>query len=110
MSTPVEAPAKVEVRDPSPLESKKFLAFLLSEITSKVLLGAGLWVLMGHPGAEGTGLWWWMCVLTVCTVFLEVGAILGIAYVDRFVRVAKIAAQAAKPGKVLEDATEPGEG
>jgi F0F1-type ATP synthase assembly protein I len=110
MSTPVEAPTKVEVRDPSPLESKKFLAFLIAEITSKVLLGAGLWILKDHLGAEGTGLWWWMCVLTVCTVFLEIGAILGIAYVDRFVRVAKIAAQAAKPGKAVGTALEDGEG
>ena len=63
---------------------------MIAEITSKILLGAGLWVVKDHLGSEGTGLWWWMITMTVCVTFLEVGSILGIAYVDKYVRVAQI--------------------
>ena len=79
-------------RDTGPMSSKKFLAYLVAELTSKALLAGGLWVLKGHLDENGVGLWWWMITLTICVTFLEVGAILGIAYVDKFVRVAQITA------------------
>jgi hypothetical protein len=79
-------------RDTGPMSSKKFLAFLFASSTSKALLASGLYVLKDNVAAEGLGLWWWMITLTICVSFLEVGAILGIAYVDKFVRVAQITA------------------
>ena len=82
----------VPVKDSGPMESKKFLALVWASTTSKFLLGCGLYVLRGHVDAAGLGLWWWMITLTICVSFLEVGGILGIAYVDRFVRVAQITA------------------
>jgi hypothetical protein len=82
----------VQARDTGPMGSKKFLAFLFASSTSKVLLAAGLFVLKDNVAVEGLGLWWWMITMTICVSFLEVGAILGIAYVDKFVRVAQITA------------------
>ena len=80
--------------EPVPMQSKKFLAYLISEVTSKILLGAGLFILKGHLDQGSAWFWWWMMTLTICVTFLEVGAILGIAYVDRFVKVARITAKA----------------
>tara|TARA_R110000824_G_scaffold29497_6_gene98153 strand:+ start:979 stop:1305 length:327 start_codon:yes stop_codon:yes gene_type:complete len=88
---PAVTPVPAEpVRDTGPLTSKKFLAYALAELSSKFLIGMGLWVLKDNLTDGAHGLWWWMITLTVCTVFLEVGTILGIAYVDKFVRVAQI--------------------
>ena len=84
----------VQAKDTGPMSSKKFLAFLFASSTSKALLAAGLYVLKDNVQAEGLGLWWWMITMTICVSFLEVGAILGIAYVDKFVRVAQITANA----------------
>jgi hypothetical protein len=82
----------VQARDTGPMSSKKFLAYLVAELTSKLLLGAGLYVLKDHLDEQSAWMWWWMMTLTICVTFLEVGAILGIAYVDKFVRVAQITA------------------
>jgi hypothetical protein len=84
----------VKIRDTGPMSSKKFIALMWASTTSKFLLGAGLYVLKDHVDAAGLGLWWWMITLTICVTFLEVGGILGIAYVDKFVRVAQITANA----------------
>lgn len=77
-------------RDTGPLGSKKFLAYFVAELTSKALLFAGLYILKDHLDESAIWAWSWMLTLTVCSVFLEVGAILGIAYVDKFVRVAQV--------------------
>jgi hypothetical protein len=81
-----------QVRDTGPLQSKKFLAYLIAELTSKILLACGLFILKDQF-VEGTVWhWWWMITMTICVVFLEVGTILGIAYVDKFVRTAQVLA------------------
>lgn len=72
------------VKDTAPLGSKKFLAYLIAELTSKALLAGGLYILKDHLESQAIWAWSWMMTLTVCSVFLEVGAILGIAYVDKF--------------------------
>jgi hypothetical protein len=82
------------VRDTGPWTSKKFIAYVIAELTSKLLLAMGLLILKDHLDEQSMGLWWWMITLTICVTFLEVGAILGIAYVDKFVRVAQITAAA----------------
>ena len=82
----------------SPMQSRKFLLYLISELTSKILLGAGLFYMKDQLHEGSVWFWWWMITLTICVTFLEVGAILGIAYVDRFVKVARIANQG--PGKL----------
>lgn len=77
-------------KDTGPLGSKKFLAYFVAELTSKALLFTGLYILKDHLDERAIWAWSWMMTLTICSVFLEVGAILGIAYVDKFVRVAQI--------------------
>ena len=98
--------AKQPVRDSSPLQSRKFLAYLISEFTSKILIGIGLFMLRGHFEDAGIGMWWWMITLTICVTFLEVGAILGISFVDAFVHTAQALAGALNRG-VPEDKEEP---
>ena len=96
----------VPVKDTGPMGSKKFLALIWASSTSKFLLCCGLYVLKDHVDAAGLGLWWWMITLTICVSFLEVGGILGIAYVDRFVRVAQITASQ-NPFKIGGSSAEP---
>ena len=79
-------------KDTGALGSKKFIAYFLAEITSKMLLAAGLYILKDHLDEQAFWAWSWMMTLTVCCVFLEVGAILGIAYVDKYIRTAQIMA------------------
>lgn len=96
--------------DSAPLQSKKFLAYLISELTSKLLLGAGLYILKDHLVDSSVWFWWWMMTMTICVTFLEVGAILGIAYVDQFVKVAALASKGPRgssPESTEDEKTEP---
>lgn len=96
--------------DSAPLQSKKFLAYLISEFTSKLLLGAGLYILKDRIEQSSVWFWWWMMTLTICVTFLEVGAILGIAYVDQFVKVAALASKGPRgssPESTEDEKTEP---
>jgi len=48
--------------------------------------------------------------MTICVTFLEVGAILGIAYVDQFVKVAALASKGPRgssPESTEDEKTEP---
>ena len=84
--------AIMSAHEKTPLSSKKFLAFIVSEVTWKIVMAMGLWMLRGHLSDATAWVWWWMMTATICVTFLEVGTILGLAYVDRFVRVAAITA------------------
>ena len=76
----------------SPLRSKKFLAFLLSEITWKLLAGAVLaWA--WNTDAIEFHAFIVLLVIVILAAFVEVGFILGQAGLDRFVRLATIAAK-----------------
>jgi hypothetical protein len=65
----------------TPLQSKKFLAYLLSNISTKALL---FWMI--YKGAPD--------LVTITTItaaaFIDVGYILGQAALDKYVRVASI--------------------
>ncbi len=71
-----------------------------------MLLAAGLFFMRDQVHQSSIWFWWWMMTLTICVTFLEVGAILGIAYVDRFVNVARITAQGPN-GKPPEETSSP---
>jgi hypothetical protein len=77
-----------------PLESKKFLAFLIGELTWKAVLVVALVVF--HKDFAGVGAWaWWFMISVVVTAgFTEVGYIGGQAWLDKYVRVAEIARNA----------------
>ncbi len=68
------------------LQSKKLLAYLIAEFTWKMLLGITLW----RDPSEGAFPRWALITMVIVTGFLEVGYILGQAYVDRFVRATRL--------------------
>lgn len=84
--------------DKSPLQSKKFLAYLLAEATWKLILAITLWttkdVLIARADIDGggVGLWAFMLAIVLVAGFIEAGFILGQAALDKYVRVASIAA------------------
>jgi len=80
----------------SPLQSKKFLAFLVSELTSKVL---AVLVLLWGKDAIPHQIWAILLAIIVVSGFIAAGYIVGQASLDKFVRVARIAAGA---GQVLK--------
>jgi len=65
----------------APLQSKKFLAYLLSNTGSKILL---LWMVSNNTSD--------LAIITTVTAaaFIDVGYILGQAALDKYVRVATI--------------------
>ncbi|NBR00420.1 MAG: hypothetical protein EBT79_02490 [Actinobacteria bacterium] len=68
------------------LQSKKLLAYLIAELTWKGLLGIALW----RDPSEGAFPRWTLITMVVVTGFLEVGYILGQAYVDQFVHATRL--------------------
>ncbi len=73
-----------------PLESKKFLAYLVAEFTWKgVIIG---FLSASENQFESVGRWAWLFMLSIVVTagFVEVGYIGGQAWLDRYVRVAEI--------------------
>ncbi len=75
----------------SPLASKKFLAYLLAELTWKALLGLMLIVFREEVTDVGVWAWWVMLTIVIVAGFVEVGFIGGQAWLDKYVRVAGMA-------------------
>jgi len=73
----------------SPLRSKKFLAFMVAEITWKLVM---LCVLFWGREVIPHQIWLILLALTLVTGFVEVGYIIGQSSLDKFVRVAGIVA------------------
>lgn len=74
----------------SRLSSKKFLAFLVAEATWKLLIGL---LLMKGPEMPLTA-WWISLAMVITAGCLELGYIGGQAWLDRYVRLAEIGADA----------------
>ena len=74
-----------------PTESKKFLAYIISEITWKIILLAALLIFHDEFAEVGAMAWWFMMSVVVTAGFVEIGYIGGQAWLDRYVRVAEIA-------------------
>ena len=92
---------KSSEHDKSPLSSKKFLAYLFSNIVMKI------YAFFATMRGEGD-----IVVMTaiISTTFLDVGYILGQASLDRYVRVAEIMAGDRKPEDKPKDAATTSEG
>lgn len=67
----------------SPTKSRKFLAYLLAEAGWKLLIAGGLASAERHDLSAGA--WTLLWTMTATAGLLEVGYILGQAYVDRYV-------------------------
>lgn len=94
----------------SHLQSKKFVAFLIAEIGWKITLVAALLVWKDNLTALGSGAWGLLLAIVVTAGFVEAGFILGQAALDKYTRVAEIAAGVAKgtlPGTVADTSTTP---
>jgi hypothetical protein len=74
-----------------PLESKKFLAYLISEITWKLVLVIALVVLREDFKDVGVWAWGFLMTIVITAGFTEIGYIGGQAWLDRYVKVAEIA-------------------
>lgn len=82
----------------APLQSKKFLAYLLSNIGSKTLL---FWMVSKDtPG---------LVVITTITAaaFIDIGYILGQAALDKYVRVASLEKETKSPAESSEEKAKP---
>lgn len=80
-----------------PLESKKFLAFLIAEVSWKAVLIVALIVFHDDFKDVGAWAWWFMMTIVVTAGFAEIGYIGGQAWLDRYVRVAEIARNTKNP-------------
>jgi hypothetical protein len=74
----------------SPLSSKKFVAYLLAEITWKLILVVALFTFKTQLSDASVWGWWFMITTVVIAGFIEVAFIGGQAWLDKYVRVATI--------------------
>lgn len=84
----------------TPLASKKFIAYLVAEATWKLLLAMGIAGAMqtlsqGH--SVPVWFFWVLLCITIIAGFVEAGFIGGQAWLDKYVRVAKITAGGPPP-------------
>lgn len=112
MSTPKPSPKPPAkpAHEKSHLESKKFVAWFLSEMSWKVILIAALFFWKDDPSQVSSGAWWLLMAIVVTAGFIGIGFILGQAALDKYVRVAEIAAdkiQDKLPGGKGADTPEP---
>lgn len=99
MTSPTPAPPSKPATKSLPLESKKFLAFLIGEVSWKLVLVVALVVFHEDFKEVGASAWWFMVSVVLTAGFVEVGYIGGQAWLDKYVRVAEIA----KNGKNQEE-------
>lgn len=81
----------------TPLSSKKFIAYLVAEITWKLVLTAALFTFKEQLSDASVWGWWFMITTVVVAGFVEVGFIGGQAWLDKYVRVAQLVAQQGGP-------------
>ena len=79
------------MKDKLPLQSKKFAAFLISEVTWKIIILVCVVKLIHETEAtEDIGLHTIMLTAVIIAGFIEAGYIGGQAWLDRYVKVAEI--------------------
>lgn len=85
----------------SPLQSKKFVIYLIADIGWTLILGT---ILVMLAFSDGIAVLEWALMMGIVLVkgFLQVGTILGQASLDKFVRVAQINASMGMPTKIPE--------
>ena len=78
-----------------PLQSKKFVAFLIAEITWKILAGI---VLFWGKGSMDNNTFLVILVIVVTAGVVEIGYILGQAALDKYLHVAIVAIKKGEDG------------
>jgi hypothetical protein len=79
MNTEEIGPGSID--EPSPLGSKKFVAYLVADLGWTVLMGYGVYAKMD---------WSLLMTMVITKGFVQSGYILGQAALDKYVRVAQI--------------------
>lgn len=80
----------------SPLQSKKFVAFLVAEITWKlIILVCVLKLIQEGEGSNPLLLHWTMLTAVIIAGFIEAGFIGGQAWLDKYVRIAQMSHEGA---------------
>ncbi len=74
-----------------PLASKKFAAYLVAEVSWKIVLVVALIVFRNDFATLGHTPWWLLFSMVITAGFVEIGYIGGQAWLDRYVKVAEIA-------------------
>jgi len=88
---------------PSPLQSRKFIAFLMAEASWKAIILVCLYlskdILMVRTDIDGAGvgMWWFMWTVVIVAGFMEAGFIGSVAWLDRYVDVARITSNGKPP-------------
>jgi len=77
---------ETDTHEKGPLSSKKFIAFLVCELGFFLLMGAMIWQQEMDKLGENVA----FMLLGATAGFLATGYVLGQAYVDKYIRVAKI--------------------
>ena len=90
-----------------PLKSKKWIAYLIAEATWKLLIVVALLVMKDQIQTINASAWWFMITIVVVAGFMEAMYIGGQAALDRYMRVAQIAA--AGPGGRKQQGDHPDE-
>jgi hypothetical protein len=95
-------------RSKSPMESKKFVAYLLAETTWKLVVLCGLGVIawqVTHGQDPSAVVIWLLVGVVIIAGFIEAGYIGGVTWLDRYADVARDIVNAA-PGKAPEKPVE----
>lgn len=87
------APLMRNPREKSHIESKKFVAWFISELTWKAILIIALIQWKADIAQVSLGAWWFLLSIVVTAGFIGIGFILGQAALDKYVRVAEITAE-----------------
>jgi len=81
------------MRDKKPLQSKKFMAFLIAEVSWKCIL---LYVLMSYKSKIDHFAFMVILAIVVTSGFLQIGYVLGQAALDKYTAVATSALEQSK--------------
>ena len=84
------------MNEKSSMNSKKFIAYMLAELTWKAIILVSLFV---FSSSMSVWAWWTLLAIVGISGFVEVVYIGKQADLDRYVRLAEIAAKTAKPNE-----------
>lgn len=101
--------AKLKELEKPPLSSKKFIAYLVAEATWKIILAGGISGAI-YIASQGhrvpVWLFWVLLAVVIIAGFVEAGFIGGQAWLDKYVRVAKITAAGPKGSVPVDNPVE----
>ena len=86
------------INDP-PLSSKKFIGFIVAEITWKAIIILCICFFRADLPAVSVYAWWFLFTSAIIAGFIETGYIIGQFALDKYIHTAEIAANVTKQPK-----------